>query len=129
MSKLKFKGFHATSQHNADKIIKDKFIINKNRKNEWLGYGIYLFRYFIDAKSWATKTYYCKKDPSIIECELEVEENNFLDLDNPEEMNEFQKYFNESLNIFSNYNEIQLCVSKNENIIKKEVYWKEEEIC
>ena len=84
MEKLKFIGFHATSKDNIDKINKDGFIVNKKRNNEWLGYGIYVFLYKADADSWARGTYYCKNNPVIIKCSLEVQEDKYLDLDKPE---------------------------------------------
>jgi len=95
--KLNLKGFHATSEYNANKIIKEKFIVNTKRNNEWLGHGIYFFKYKVDAQSWGEQTYYCKPIPAIIECELEVEEDRFLDLDNPEKKNCFETYFEEVL--------------------------------
>ena len=98
MEKLKFIGFHATSKDNIDKINKDGFIVNKKRNNEWLGYGIYVFLYKADADSWARGTYYCKNNPVIIKCSLEVQEDKYLDLDNPEEKNAYEIYYKEVLN-------------------------------
>lgn len=174
MEKLKFIGFHATSKDNIDKINKDGFIVNKKRNNEWLGYGIYVFLYKADADSWARGTYYCKNNPVIIKCSLEVQEDKYIDLDNPEEKNAYEIYYKEVLNFmlengksmkfksrheamcwglniykkknqidlikytFKNertknimeygntkygyeYNEVQLCVSRNEVIVEKEI--------
>lgn len=104
MKKIKLIGYHATSVDNSNRIITDGFIINKNRKNDWLGHGIYLFEHKSDARSWATGTHYCKIDPSIIECGVEVEANRFLNLDDPEKMNIYIKYFKRILKILSSEN-------------------------
>lgn len=174
MEKVKFTGFHATSQDNANKINKEAFIINKKRNNEWLGHGIYMFLYKIDADSWAKRTYYCKDNPAIIKCFAEVEEDRYLDLDNPEEKNTYERYYDKVLmlmlengksiefknkyeamcwgfNIYKKdkkidlikytfknkrtknimkygntkygyeYNEVQMCASRNDVIVKKEI--------
>lgn len=175
MKKLEFTGFHATSLDNWNKINKDGFLINKKRKNEWLGHGIYLFTYKIDAQSWAKGTYYCSPNPVVLKCMIEVEEDKYLDLDNPEEMHKYDKYYNEILQLLSKegksvvfknkyegmcfglniykkdknidlikhtfpnnrtknvmkyenniygykYNEVQMCASRNEVIVKKNLY-------
>lgn len=174
MNKLNFIGFHATLKDNVNSIIKDGFIINKHRNNEWLGYGIYLFLYKADAESWAKGTHYCKDNPAIIKCQTEVEQHRYLDLDDPENMNKYNQYYKRTLSLLSenkksiifknkheamcwglniyktdnnidlikytfennrtrnkmkyeynkngyNYNEVQLCISRNEIILKKEV--------
>lgn len=147
MEKRRFIGFHATSKDNVNKINEEGFIINKRRNNEWLGYGIYMFLYKVDADSWARGTYYCKNNPVIIKCHVEVEEDKYLDLDNPEEKNVYESYYNEILSLmtkngksitFKNkrtknimgygnteygyeYNEVQMCASRNEVIVKKEI--------
>ncbi len=174
MKKLEFIGFHATSRNSANKINEDGFIINKTRDNEWLGHGIYFFIYKVDAQSWAKRTYYCKPNPVILKCLIEVEKDKYLDLDNPEEKYGYDSYYNEVLQILSKngksivfknrhqamcwglnlykkdkkidlikytfannrtrnimkygnnkygykYNEVQMCVSRDDVIIKKEL--------
>lgn len=174
MKKLEFIGFHATSQENANKIMRDDFIINQKRNNEWLGHGVYLFKHKIDANSWADGTYYCKPNPSLIKCFVEITKEKYLDLDNPEKLNEYYVHFNQVLELLSeqkmavsfkskeeamcwglniykqnknidvitytftnnrtknamnyghnkmvyNYNEVQICVSKGNVIVKKEL--------
>lgn len=98
-------GFHATSKINADNIIEDGFIINKERKNDWLGHGIYLFQYKADARTWAENTYYTKTDPSIIKCCFEIEKEKYLDLDNPERLGEYYKYYEDLLDCLSKENQ------------------------
>ena len=174
MDKFEFIGFHATSQKHANRIIKEEFIINKNRNNDWLGHGIYLFMYRADADSWAKGTYYCQPNPSVIKCFVKVEKNKYLDLDDPEALNNYDRYYNEILKLLSEkgkiisfknkyeamcwglniykkdnnidvvkytfinsrtknvmkyvnnksgykYNEVQICISRNDVIVKKEL--------
>ena len=157
-----------------NKIDEEGFRINKKRNNEWLGHGIYMFLYKIDAYSWAKGTYYCKDNPEIIKCFVEVKEDKYLDLDNPEEKNIYEGYYEKvlmlmlesgksiefknrhqamclGLNIYKKdkeidlikytfknkrtknimeygntkygyeYNEVQMCASRNEVIVKKEI--------
>jgi len=174
LNKIEIIGFHATSQVNVDCIIRDGFIINTKRCNEWLGYGIYLFKYKVDAESWGQGAYYCRHNPKIIKCYVEVEKERYLDLDDPEKLNDYFKYYNEllvalsienkviefktkeeamcwGLNIYKRienidvikytftgnrtkkimgytknklgykYNEVQICISRNDVIVKKEI--------
>lgn len=174
MEKLKIIGFHATSKDNFNKINREGFTINKKRNNEWLGHGIYMFLYKADADSWAKGTYYCRKNPAIVKCFVEVTEDKYLDLDNPEEKNNYECYYTEvlkalsengksivfkdkheamcwGLNIYKmdkkidlikytfannrtknvmryginkygyKYNEVQMCASRKEIIVKKEI--------
>ncbi|MBU5294772.1 hypothetical protein KQH90_12225 [Anaerosalibacter bizertensis] len=104
MTKLNFIGFHATSKESANKIINDRFIINKKRNNDWLGHGIYLFEHEVDAESWAKGTYYCRNNPAIIKCCIEVEKDKFLNLDDPQKMNVYIEYFQEALELLSENN-------------------------
>lgn len=87
-----FVAFHGTSLKNANNIVNSHFKVNKKRKNEWLGYGIYFFMYEEDALSWAKKTYYSKYDPCILECILKIDRNDILDLDNPKHNNLFKRF-------------------------------------
>lgn len=125
MKKIEIIGFHATSQNNVHSIINDGFIINTNRDNEWLGYGIYLFKHKADAESWAKGTRYCKPNPTIIKCYAEVKEEKYLDLDDPEKMNEYLKYFKEVLEALSDAGKVIEFKDKNQamcyglNIYKK----------
>ncbi len=174
MKKLEFTGFHATSKESVNNIITEGFIINRKRNNDWLGHGIYLFMYKIDADSWAEGTYYCKNNPVVIKCLVKVKKDKYLDLDNPEDKHDYDSYYNVALQILSSngksivfknkyeamcwglnlykkdkeidlikytfpnnrtknimkygnnkygykYNEVQICVSKDELIVKKEL--------
>lgn len=126
MKRLEIKGFHATLKENTNSIITEGFNINKERCNDWLGHGIYLFQYKIDADTWANGTHYCKSSPSIIECFVEVEDDKYLDLDNPENLNNYDSYYNDLLNSLSEGGKSLTFKDKHEarcwglNIYKKE---------
>lgn len=104
MKRLEITGFHATSQKNVNSIVRDGFRINKERCNEWLGHGIYLFKYKIDANSWADGTYYCRPNPSVIKCCVEIDEDRYLDLDDPEKLNDYDRYYKKLLKLLSEGN-------------------------
>lgn len=104
MQRLEITGFHATSQRNVNSIIKDGFIINKERCNEWLGHGIYLFKYRLDAYTWGKRTYYCRPNPKLIKCYAKVEREKYLDLDDPEKLYTYDEYYKNILEILSNAN-------------------------
>lgn len=106
MKSLEFTGFHATSQKNVNSIVKDGFEINRKKCNEWLGHGIYLFKYKIDADTWANGTYYCRPNPSVIKCSVEVDEDRYLDLDDPEKLNDYDIYYKKLLKLLSEENQV-----------------------
>lgn len=124
--KLEIIGFHATSQENVNSIIEDKFKINKERCDEWLGYGIYLFKYKIDAITWGEGTYYCKPNPKVIKFYTKIEKDKYLDLDDPQKLNEYDEYYKKMLDNLSKHNKVLKFKSKYEamcwglNIYKKD---------
>ena len=101
---LQIIGFHATSQDNVNSIVEKGFIINKKRCNEWLGHGIYLFKYRLDAYTWGKGTYYCKPSPKLIKCYAEVEKAKYLDLDDPEKLYAYDQYYGKILKVLSKAN-------------------------
>jgi hypothetical protein len=111
---LEIIGFHATSQDNVNSIINNGFIINKRRDNEWLGYGIYLFKYRLDAYTWGKGTYYCRPNPKLIKCYAKVEKEKYLDLDDPEKLYDYDEYYGKTLKILSNANKEIKFKNKNE---------------
>lgn len=104
LNKVEYKGYHATNSESAKDILDNGFEISKLRKREdhWLGIGFYFFQNVSDAESWSKTAHYCKKSPSIIECDLICDENEFLDLDNPTSYNKFIVYFREVLDNLAN---------------------------
>ncbi|WP_103867241.1 hypothetical protein [Aquimarina sp. I32.4] len=90
--KVKIEGFHGTSLENAKSIILNDFKLSRGHK-EWLGDGVY---FFIDgisnnpssqAEKWSIahswnkiEKKYSYKRYSVIKCNIEVDNNNFLDL-------------------------------------------------
>lgn len=90
--KIHIEGFHGTSFENAKKIILEDFNLSVGHK-EWLGDGVY---FFIDgisnkpsnqAEKWSivqswdnNKKEYSYKRYSVLKCQIEVDDGNFLDL-------------------------------------------------
>lgn len=89
---VKVEGFHGTSFESAKKIILDDFKLSYGNK-EWLGDGVYFYAKGINDKpsnqagNWAiaqswnnTDRKYIYRRYSVLKCQIEVEEKNFLDL-------------------------------------------------
>lgn len=92
---LKIKGYHATHRRNYKNIMKKNgFNISKNAKGKyhWLGDGIYLFQYPKDAESWGKDIKNCKSNPITLLVEANIEEDKFLDIDNPEDMDKLKAF-------------------------------------
>ncbi|MGB5822456.1 MAG: hypothetical protein WBH44_00135 [Proteocatella sp.] len=101
MGKIEMQGYHATNINSVKSILDFGFNINKKRDNEWLGHGIYFFKYRTDALTWAKNTHYCKGNPTIIKCKLECDEKSFLDLDDPSRLNHVNEFSEEISNLLS----------------------------
>lgn len=126
MAKLEIIGFHATSQKNVHNILRNGFKINNKRNNEWLGYGIYLFEHHIDALTWGEKTHYCQPKPQVIRCYIKVEENKYLNLDDSQQLSQYNKYYEKTLKKVSQVGKEIIFKNRNEamcwglNLYKKE---------
>ena len=83
MSVCKIVGYHGTDKSVADDILKKEFHWKSN-KEHWLGDGIYLYSDMELAKWWTTnptkKHGMDIKNPVIIECNIEVDEDKVLNL-------------------------------------------------
>lgn len=91
---LRMKGFHGTLMNNAIKI-KNGGFLPSTKEIEWLGEGIYFFEKFTNAHYWACKqkeNLHSVDFPAVVCAELSVMRNDFLDLDVPSIMREFEKY-------------------------------------
>ena len=89
---FKIVAYHATNRDSAIVILDKKFRA-KERKNHWLGQGIYFFKYRASAVEWGKKTSYIK-DPVILKSRIESNyEKNIVDLDNPKQLQSFQKFY------------------------------------
>lgn len=90
---MKIIGYHNTESDNVDDIIANGFKPKKNEKH-WLGQGIYFF----DDSEIAFRNIDMlthEKDIKTIAAEIDVEDNQFLNLDKPQKLNEFRSYFNQ----------------------------------
>ena len=99
-------GYHGTSSNNIDVILKEGFIIS-NKKNEWLGRGIYFFDNDWQAKWWCNQKKYSKF--GIIEVEIIYER--ILDLDRLKDREIYQKS----------------CFEYKKELEKKKIYFENEE--
>jgi len=93
---LKLQVYHGTDFEIAQKICTEEFICKKSLEH-WLGNGIYFYLDKSLAKWWTTnpsKKFGTKiKEPVIIECDLEVNDKNILDITKIEGYNNYVEVF------------------------------------
>lgn len=92
----KLKLYHGTSKENANNIIKKHCFYLSCSDEEWLGEGIYFFPFIKDALWWSTnaKKY---KNPMVLLAILEFQNDQFLDLDKPNNLCAFNHCFEDFL--------------------------------
>lgn len=96
---INFFAYHGTDLERAKEIVKSDFIYKHNSKH-WLGNGVYFYLDYSLAKWWTTnpsKMFGTKiNTESIIQVEIEIDENDILDLRILEDYKEFSDiYYNE----------------------------------
>lgn len=112
MNGVEIIGYHGTDGNSAKSIISSKRFYISNKKNEWLGEGVYFWDNF-ELGEWWAKSSYLDKNPTVIKCKLNCNHEEYLDLD--KEMNkleEFREQFIEEskkygvvIPVFKGYNE------------------------
>lgn len=102
-------GYHGTVDRNARNIISQKKFKPSEKKTEWLGHGVYFFKYKAHAVEWAKKQPKRKKYrkcspvyPAVVSAELNFTDDQLLDLDDPDQrrlINEYIAKYLEKANI------------------------------
>lgn len=87
---MKIEGYHNTEVANVEDILQHGFIYKENDKH-WLGQGIYFFS-DIDTATINLDMLTHENEIDTIAVEIEVEESQFLDLDNSKNLNSFRSY-------------------------------------
>ena len=87
---IKSEGYHATRTENANKILKEKHFEPSTKENEWLGTGVYFFKYLGHAYWWASVGVNRKKETSILKATLEYNNSQLLDLDDPDRLSQLE---------------------------------------
>ncbi|WP_426697717.1 hypothetical protein ACP6EV_06460 [Aeromonas hydrophila] len=82
-NEISIKGFHGTTEKNADKILESGFQISKNNE-DWLGNGVYFFidgisNPLFSAIEWASNTH-GKLNCAVIESDILIQAKDILDL-------------------------------------------------
>ncbi|UBV35747.1 hypothetical protein JGY90_05690 [Staphylococcus xylosus] len=90
-------GYHGTTQKAANLIIENSSFNKSFKKNEWLGHGVYFFEKYPKAEWWARQQRKKgkpgkKEKPAVITSKIAVSEEDFLDLDLPEEEDELVSF-------------------------------------
>ena len=99
---ISFIAYHTTS-YQASKYIRIPTDFKSSTSDkEWLGYGVYFWRDFINARWWAEKRN--NKIGSIIyKCTLECNINNFIDFDSTENALNFNDFVDALYNNLAKY--------------------------
>ena len=85
----KITGYHGTSWQNAQSILSSKTFRESATKQEWLGHGAYFFWYKGSADWWVRQRSSLRGlKTAILEATLECEDDQLLDLDDPEQLEE-----------------------------------------
>ncbi|UXV47990.1 hypothetical protein MUA24_02070 [Staphylococcus aureus] len=84
-------GYHGTSEKAALNIIKTRQFKKSDKKNEWLGKGVYFYELLEKAQWWCQK----KSNPTIIEANILVSSEKLLNLDNTPELDQLARFIKE----------------------------------
>lgn len=84
MAKIRMRGYHGTTVEAAKDIVKTQEVWDSTENNEWLGKGAYFFAYPRHATLWIKHEN--KLPGDIVEAQLEFDEQQWLDLDDPAQM-------------------------------------------
>lgn len=103
-------GYHGTLDHIADKIVLEQRFKFSTKNTEWLGYGVYFFKYRDHAVVWARREAEKEKNatfsPGLVSAELYFTEDQWLDLDDPDQLKEINAFMQDYL---KNTPEVQVC--------------------
>lgn len=90
-------GYHGTTDSSAKKIIEQQHFIPSTKDTEWLGEGVYFFAYKFHARVWANnevaKPKNAGKTAAVLSAHLTYEEDQLLDLDDPEQLQQVNELF------------------------------------
>ncbi len=97
------RGYHGTTDTAAASIIsQNKFYIS-NKSTEWLGAGTYFFAHKAYATRWAiqeaSKPKHFGCSPAVVSAKLTYNEEQLLDLDDPEQRNQVNELIKEFISI------------------------------
>lgn len=93
--RYEIKGYHGTSRQQGENILKTQHFLFSCKENEWLGKGAYFFAYLQDAVEWTKHNRFSRKDTMIMSAQLSCDDEEHLDLDNPEIYEFFQEAINQ----------------------------------
>lgn len=90
---LSIPGYHGTLEDRAESIVANGFN-QSNKVIEWLGFGVYFFDNFENAKLWAIqerKRFDAESRPVVLVVEIQTEIDSFLDLDEQQTLRSFKE--------------------------------------
>lgn len=92
--------YHGTTEKNVESILRDGFN-QSDKPYEWLGKGVYFFKYHSNASWWAENQILKPENkgqkPCVLKTTLSYTPNQMFDLDDQNKLKEFSDFFNEEL--------------------------------
>lgn len=92
---LGFGAYHGTDLESAVNISKEKIFDLSQKSDEWLGKGIYFWDTLADALWWVQDNNKCKNSPAIVTVFLNVQSEQYFDLDQTSNMDKLLDYVDE----------------------------------
>ena len=100
---IKTKGYHGTTDTAAASIISQNKFYTSHKSTEWLGAGTYFFAHKAYATRWAiqeaSKPKHFGCSPAVVSAKLTYNEEQLLDLDDPEQRNQVNELIKEFISI------------------------------
>lgn len=89
---LEINGYHGTQESSCHSIYKEQRFNHSHGEDEWLGYGIYFFERNEHYAVWWARDYKDYNPFGILKAKISVDEQQILDLSNPENLDELDQY-------------------------------------
>ena len=97
MEVKQIEGFHGLPREYVAISIEQQAIHQSTKDYEWLGHGVYFFKYIDDAKWWVSHKRYKDRETAILQATLTYSSSQLLDLDDPKEQETITKVFLEAI--------------------------------
>lgn len=90
-------GYHGLPHEYVSESIAQQAIHPSTKDNEWLGHGVYFFKYISDAKWWLSHDRYIHRTTAILRALLTYTSEQLLDLDDPAERERLEFFYNNAV--------------------------------
>ena len=117
MNEIKESVYHGTTDQRVKGILKSGFYESR-KKTEWLGHGIYFFKYQADADWWAQlqikRVENAGQNPVVLVTTISYTPDQLLDLDDWDQLKYFSEFFRKALKIAEKEFSLEVMLRKEE---------------